>query len=312
MRENTQVSSTAQISELVKQALLENAPAEHIGAPIDVVVEESDDPSVAITTHSFESLSPSYPGWYWAVSIVELKGEAPTISEVNLLPGSAALVPPAWSPWADRIEAGDLGVGDLLPAAEDDPRLTAGFTGLDELADDLEPLHPQQWELGLGREQVLSADGLDRAVQRWFAGETGPRAAMAKSAPANCSSCGFLAPIGGTIGQAFGVCANALGAADGHIVAMTFGCGAHSSVRAENKAPVPVVELVVDDISDDIADASQLDDYVADVETGEIDSAPDSETPELDNNNDALVDQIESFDATSGVDLGEESEEDAS
>jgi len=312
MRENTQVSSTAQISELVKQALLENAPAEHIGAPIDVVVEESDDPSVAITTHSFESLSPSYPGWYWAVSIVELKGEAPTISEVNLLPGSAALVPPAWSPWADRIEAGDLGVGDLLPTAEDDPRLTAGFTGLDELTDDLEPLHPQQWELGLGREQVLSADGLDRAVQRWFAGETGPRAAMAKSAPANCSSCGFLAPIGGTIGQAFGVCANALGAADGHIVAMTFGCGAHSSVRAENKAPVPVVELVVDDISDDIADASQLDDYVADVETGEIHSAPDSETPELDNNNDALVDQIESFDATSGVDLGEESEEDAS
>ncbi len=303
------MSSTTQISELVKQSLLESAPAEHIGAVMDVVVEESQDPNVSVATHTFESLSPSYPGWYWAVSVVELKGEPATISEVNLLPGAAALVPPAWSPWADRIQAGDLGVGDLLPTTENDPRLTAGFSGLDDVSDDLEPLHPQQWEMGLGREQVLSSEGLDRAVERWFAGDTGPRSAMAKSAPANCSSCGFLAPIGGSIGQAFGVCANALGAADGQIVAMTFGCGAHSSVRVETKAPVPVVELVIDDISDDVADASHLEDYVPDPEPTieESDAVSDVETTDKE-----LVDESEALGAATGIDLSEDTQDDAS
>jgi hypothetical protein len=88
---------------------------------------------------------------------------------------------------------------------------------------------------------------------------------MAKSAPANCSSCGFLIPIGGSLGQAFGVCANEYGAADGKIVAMYFGCGAHSSVRAETRDLVPVVGLVVDDVSDDLAQADDLADEQEDV-----------------------------------------------
>jgi hypothetical protein len=86
---------------------------------------------------------------------------------------------------------------------------------------------------------------------------------MAKSAPASCSSCGFLTAIGGSLGQVFGVCANEFGAADGQVVALTYGCGAHSSVRAETKAPVPIVGLVVDDISDDLEDGTDLPDYIA-------------------------------------------------
>ena len=89
---------------------------------------------------------------------------------------------------------------------------------------------------------------------------------MAKQAPASCSTCGFMVAIGGSLGQAFGLCANEFGAADGQIVAMNFGCGAHSSVRPEESSPVPVVELVVDDVEDDQTDASQLDDYIADPE----------------------------------------------
>jgi hypothetical protein len=121
-----------------------------------------------------------------------------------------------------------------------------------------------QWELGLGREKVLSTLGQERAVNRWFEKLNGPKSAMAKSAPAQCGSCGFLVAIGGSMGQVFGVCGNEFGAADGQVVATTFGCGAHSSVRQEQAAPIPVVDLVIDDLADSQSDSSDLPDYVGD------------------------------------------------
>ena len=253
--------------EIARAALLESIPADHVGKALDSVVEPSQDSSVTITSYTFECTSAGYPGWYWEVSVVEISGQSqPTVSEVNLLPGAAALVPAAWKPWADRVEAGDLGVGDLLPPPENDDRLTAGFTGLgdlEDISDDLAALHPVQWELGLGREKVLSTIGQERAVNRWFEKLNGPKSAMAKSAPAHCGSCGFLVAIGGSMGQVFGVCGNEFGAADGQVVATTFGCGAHSSVRQEQAAPIPVVDLVIDDHADAQSDSSDLPDYVA-------------------------------------------------
>ena len=253
--------------EIARAALFESIPADHVGKALDSVVEPSQDSSVTITSYTFECTSAGYPGWYWEVSVVEISGQSqPTVSEVNLLPGAAALVPAAWKPWADRVEAGDLGVGDLLPPPENDDRLTAGFTGLgdlEDISDDLAALHPVQWELGLGREKVLSTIGQERAVNRWFEKLNGPKSAMAKSAPAHCGSCGFLVAIGGSMGQVFGVCGNEFGAADGQVVATTFGCGAHSSVRQEQAAPIPVVDLVIDDLADAQSDSSDLPDYVA-------------------------------------------------
>ena len=298
-------ATTSAASDLARKALLETIPADHVGKALDSVEQPSEDSSVVIATHTFECTSPVYPGWYWEVSVVGVSGQDNlTVSEINLLPGEAAMVPAEWKPWADRVEAGDLGVGDLLPAPENDERLTAGFTGLDEFSEDLAPLHPQQWEMGLGREQILSPLGLERAVDRWFEKLNGPRAAMAKSAPAACGSCGFLVPIGGSIGQVFGVCGNEFGAADGQIVATTFGCGAHSSVKVAQGAPIPVVDLVIDDRADELADGSDLPDYVADPI---VEEAPEHET--YDHNSDAdladgsieaefddlaVVDQIES------------------
>ena len=264
--------------DIARQALLESIAAAHVGKALDSIVEPSEDPAATITSYTFECTSPGYPGWYWEVSLVEVNGQSElSVSEVNLLPGAAALVPEQWKPWADRVEAGDLGVGDLLPISENDERLTAGFTALgdlEDLAEDLAPLHPMQWELGLGREKVLSTIGLERAVDRWFEKQNGPRSAMAKSAPAHCGSCGFLVAIGGSLGQVFGVCGNEFGAADGQVVATTFGCGAHSSVRVEQATPIPVVDLVIDDRADEQSDSSDLPDYVADVidEDSEIDT----------------------------------------
>jgi hypothetical protein len=87
---------------------------------------------------------------------------------------------------------------------------------------------------------------------------------MAKAAPGNCRGCGFLLPIGGLIGQAFGVCANELGA-DGRVVALGYGCGAHSSVREIEGTGVPVTEIAVDENVLDVLDLSSDDDVVADI-----------------------------------------------
>ena len=293
--------------DIARQALLESITAAHVGKALDSIVEPSEDPAATITSYTFECTSPGYPGWYWEVSLVEVNGQSElSVSEVNLLPGAAALVPEQWKPWADRVEAGDLGVGDLLPISENDERLTAGFTALgdlEDLAEDLAPLHPMQWELGLGREKVLSTIGLERAVDRWFEKQNGPRSAMAKSAPAHCGSCGFLVAIGGSLGQVFGVCGNEFGAADGQVVATTFGCGAHSSVRVEQATPIPVVDLVIDDRADEQSDSSDLPDYVADVieEDSEIDTNEAEDRTEAVASEFAMKEAVEAIEAATEI-----------
>ena len=290
--------------------LLESIPADHVGRALDSVVEPTEDSLVTITSYTFECTSPGYPGWYWEVSLVEVNGQAElSVSEVNLLPGFAALVPEQWKPWADRVEAGDLGVGDLLPISENDDRLTAGFTALgdlEELSDDLSPLHPAQWELGLGREKVLSTVGLERAVYRWFEKLNGPRSAMAKSAPAHCGSCGFLVAIGGSIGQVFGVCGNEFGAADGQVVATTFGCGAHSSVRVAQSAPIPVIDLVIDDQADEQSDSSDLPDYIADSEPVDSDETESNDSDEAEDRTEAIAAEFAMKEAVEAIEAATE------
>ena len=304
------MSTATSAIDLARSALLESIPADHVGKVLDSIVEPSEDSSVVITSYTFECTSPGYPGWYWEVSLVEVNGQVElSVSEVNLLPGSSALVPEQWKPWADRVEAGDLGVGDLLPISDDDERLTAGFASLgdlEELADDLAPLHPAQWELGLGREKVLSTVGLERAVDRWFEKLNGPRSAMAKSAPANCGSCGFLVAIGGSIGQVFGVCGNEFGAADGQVVATTFGCGAHSSVRAAQSAPIPVVDLVIDDRADEQSDSSDLPDYVADPEAVDSDEIEAIDSDEADDRDEVVASEYAMKDAVEAIEAATE------
>ena len=310
MRENAQVSTTTSALEIARAAILETIPAEHVGVALDAVVEPSQDSDVVITSYTFECTSAGYPGWYWEVSVVEISGQGqPTVSEVNLLPGAVALVPAAWKPWADRVEAGDLGVGDLLPPPENDDRLTAGFTGLgdlEDIADDLATLHPVQWELGLGREKVLSTVGQERAVNRWFEKLNGPKSAMAKSAPAQCGSCGFLVAIGGSMGQVFGVCGNEFGAADGQVVATTFGCGAHSSVRQEQAAPIPVVDLVIDDQADEQSDSSDLPDYVANPVQEDSEFDEDVELDEAEDRNEHIASEFAMKEAVEAIEAASE------
>ncbi|WP_030898203.1 DUF3027 domain-containing protein [Streptomyces sp. NRRL F-5126] len=93
-------------------------------------------------------------------------------------------------------------------------------------------------ELGMGRPRVLSRYGLHVGADRWEE-QYGPKTAMAQAAPAPCASCGFLVPLGGSLRQAFGICANEFSSADGHVVSLAYGCGGHSEAAVMPKPPVP-------------------------------------------------------------------------
>ena len=206
---------------------------EHLGV-------EADDQRVV--THFFATLDPAYRGWRWAVTVARAsRSKAVTVDDVVLLPGEEALLAPAWVPWSQRLRPGDLGVGDLLPTAADDVRLVSAF--LATAADDDES--GVAFELGLGRERVLSYDGAVDAVERWYAGDPGPEAAIARAAPAGCATCGFFLPLAGALRQAFGACANEMAPDDGRVVAVDHGCGAHSQalvLPSSVAAPVPEQE----------------------------------------------------------------------
>lgn len=245
--------------DLARSAVLEIAPsADRVGEH-----EESVADGERVVTHYFTCLDRGYRGWRWAATVSRTPDSTDvTVAEVVLLPGSDALLAPAWVPWDQRVRPGDLGPGDLHPAPLDDPRLEPGFTGADALEPVDEntgpsPLRPEQWELGLGRETVLSPYGRGIAADRWYDGDFGPDSPMAKAAPAHCASCGFLLPIGGQLGQVFGACANPLGA-DGRIVALGYGCGAHSSVKPLDGTGVPVTGIAVDDGEVEVVDLAAL------------------------------------------------------
>jgi hypothetical protein len=201
-------------------------------------------------THTFASLLPGYVGWHWAVTVARVPGEQKvTVDEVVLLPGEQALLAPAWVPWHERLRPGDLSVGDVLPATEDDPRLVPAYAVDDDAAEDPEAQAVAS-ELGLGRERVMSAEGRAEAAARWTAGEFGPRSPMARHAPGPCGTCGFWLPLAGTLRGMVGVCGNAYAPADGRAVTVDYGCGAHSQATLAAGEPVEVVTSARYDTAD--------------------------------------------------------------
>lgn len=203
-----------------------------------------------IGLHTFECTSRGYRGWRWAVSVARgPRAKTATICETNLLPGSDAVLAPEWLPYSSRLAPGDIGPGDITPRVEDDPLLEPGFSATGE--QDVDQL--AFWELGLGRPRVLSAEGREVASTRWYDGDHGPNAAVAKAAPAHCSTCGFFIPLPGVLRQTFGVCASAWSPNDGQVVSLDHGCGAHSEVDLPAAEPEVVTEPIVDDYAIEVS-----------------------------------------------------------
>jgi hypothetical protein len=226
--------------------------AEHVGEHLAVHGDGE-----RLVTHDFACLDPGYRGWRWAVTVSRApRSKNVTIAEAVLLPGADALLAPAWVPWSERLQPGDLGVGDLLVTEEDDDRLEPGYTAEttpddDQPADLDDATRVAVWELGLGRARVLSPIGRDDAADRWYSGDRGPGAPIAQAAPAQCSTCGFFIPLAGSMRLMFGVCANEYSPSDGMVVSADHGCGAHSEV-AVLPGPVDIAPPVIDEIGYDV------------------------------------------------------------
>ena len=220
--------------EAVARAAVEEFSAAGVGEHLGAVVE-----APFTTTHRFASDLTGYRGWYWACVLALVGGGELTVNEIALLPGPDAVVSPEWVPWEKRVRAGDLGAGDLLPPAEDDERLVPGqlLTGDDELDELAGPV-------GLGRPRHLSREGRAEAAVRWAA-ERGPDSEIARGAKHDCGTCGFLLPLTGSLGSMFGVCANEY-SADGQVVHLQYGCGAHSDVQVTTESDTPSAEAYDD------------------------------------------------------------------
>ncbi|MTB70943.1 DUF3027 domain-containing protein [Arsenicicoccus sp. MKL-02] len=230
--------------DLARSAAESIAEAGAVGDHLAVVMEGE-----RVATHQFACLSAGYPDWRWSVTVTRVaRSKHVTVSETHLLPSETSIVSPPWVPYAERIAPGDLGPGDINPYVEQDPNLEAGFeaTG-DEDVDQM-----AQWELGLGRKRVLSAEGREDAAQRWYDGDNGPTAEVAVKAPERCSSCGYFLPMAGALRRSFGVCANAWSPSDGRVVTLDHGCGAHSEVDLPAHDPRPLDPPVVDDLAVDL------------------------------------------------------------
>ena len=243
-------AACAEAVDLARAAAEGRADVAGVGDHLGVVAE-----GARVATRYFEVLHPGYTGWRWAVSVARAsRARVVTVSEVVMLPGEGALVAPAWVPWSDRIQAGDVGPGVLMPTSDNDPRVEAGFTGGDTARD----ADPAEWaatravvaELGLGRERVLSVYGRDEAADRWVEGEGGPHNAMTKQAPGNCLDCAYFVRLTGSLGRQFGVCANEFSQRDAQVVTVDHGCGAHSDVVEPQRGvdlPRPVWDTITTD-----------------------------------------------------------------
>jgi hypothetical protein len=237
---------------------------EHVGAQAD---------DERVVTHLFRCLDHAYNGWRWAVTVSRAsRSKIVTVSEIVLLPGPDSLLAPDWVPWSERVRPGDLGVGDLMPAASDDERLVpvAVLEGDDGVLDWDDSA---AWDAGAemiaapgvapgdgdpatvpsGRARVLSAIGRDATAVRWYASGHGPGTPLARAAPGPCGTCGFLMPLAGPLGRVFGVCANEYAPDDGRVVSLDHGCGAHSEALAAG-AGFGMIAPVIDEVGYDLVD----------------------------------------------------------
>ena len=215
--------------DVARAAVEDHVSADLVGDHEGVTVEGD-----RLLTHHFASLQPGYRGWHWAVTLARPpRGRTATVCEVSLVPGEGALIAPEWVPWEQRLEPADVSGTDILPYESADVRLVAGHTDTTEDADRLEID-----ELGLGRRRVLSREGIDMALTRWYEGAGGPTTPGAIAAQAHCGSCGFFVKLSGTPRRMFGVCANEWSADDGRVVSVDHGCGSHSETDVAPRSPL--------------------------------------------------------------------------
>jgi len=121
--------------EAARKAVVATAGATAVGVFVDSVVEEE-----GVVSYHFQSKLKGYPDWQWSV-VMFTAGEAPTVSEVLLLPTDASLKAPAWVPWSERLAdyqalQAELEAAAAAEAAEAAEAAANGEAAAEDAADD--------------------------------------------------------------------------------------------------------------------------------------------------------------------------------
>jgi len=101
-----------------RAALLEITPAATIGEVVGSKAEGEH-----VLSLFFATKLPGYPGWHWTVTMSRIDEEsAPSVLEIEMLPGEDALIAPDWLPWSERLAEYQLAqeLAAALAAAEGD------------------------------------------------------------------------------------------------------------------------------------------------------------------------------------------------
>jgi len=92
------MSNLKDLSEFAQEAARLTGGRRAVGDYIRTDEEEEN-----LRSYIFQSTLRGYVGWFWSVTIYQPEGQAPTISEVVMMPSEAALVAPKWVPWSERL-----------------------------------------------------------------------------------------------------------------------------------------------------------------------------------------------------------------
>ena len=123
--------------DVARAAAVENAGDKAVSSFIEII-DEGD----GAYSFVFDAKLDGYQGWHWSVTLFDSGDEAPTISEVVLMPGETALLAPAWVPWSERLAdwkalQAELEAQAALDAKEEAESAEGDDEDLDE-ADELE------------------------------------------------------------------------------------------------------------------------------------------------------------------------------
>jgi len=124
-------------------AAVEAASRNSVGFFIESIAEDE-----GVVTYLFEGKLKGYVGWRWSVTVFQAEeSQAPTVSEVLLVPGPESLVAPDWVPWSERLAdykalQAELEAQAALEAEEaedgEDSDEVEGEDSEDEIVDDSE------------------------------------------------------------------------------------------------------------------------------------------------------------------------------
>lgn len=135
--------------DLAVAALREITSESSIGEPAGYRLEDE-----GVVSLRFENRLAGYPGWFWTVSLARVEDAAPTVLEVELLPGDGALLAPDWVPWAVRLADYQATQAALAESAEADEE-----ADLDDELDDVDDLDAADFDEDGSR--ILHAGDVD-------------------------------------------------------------------------------------------------------------------------------------------------------